>query len=125
MRTCNRNKRPIWFANFYKSEPSKDEHGKESGEQRTTYTAPEKLMTSVAYASTDTEVAMFGVKANDLIKILLPADCTKIKENSVFWFEVEPPTSYKPAEPRNNFMYAGAMRGVDTTIIYAKRVVVR
>lgn len=122
MRICNRNKRPLWFANLYKTEPLKDEYGNETGESKYYYTAPEKIMANVAYASSDSELAMFGAKLNDLIKILLPDSFTKIKDHSVFWFGVEPPTSYNPAEPRNNFRREGAMAGIDVTVIYAKRV---
>ena len=80
MRICNRNKRPLWFANLYKTEPLKDEYGNETGESKYYYTAPEKIMANVAYVSSDSELAMFGAKLNDLIKILLPDSFTKIKD---------------------------------------------
>lgn len=122
MRICNRNKRPIWFANLYKTEPLKDEYGNETGESKYYYAAPQKIMTSVSYVSSDRELAIFGTKLNDLIKILQPANDNKIKDHSVFWFEAEPPTPYNPAEPQNNFRHEGVMSGVDVTVIYAKRV---
>lgn len=123
MRLLRRNKQILWYANLYKVRALKDEYGNETPEKSVEYNAPERIMANVSVVDSDVELSMFGAESKDMIRICVPLN-TPIKENAVFWYGADPPVSYIPNTPRNNFAYAGSKRSLNTLLIYAERVYV-
>lgn len=90
VRTQNRNKTPIWYANFDGMKPITviDEYGNtlETGESAISYTDPIKLFANVSPARGESASRQFG-EFEDYDKVIVFAGKSPVTETSVFWID--------------------------------------
>ena len=90
MRTLNRNKTRVFYANYQGETPIKDEYGNMTGEYEISYTNPADVCANVSAARGEVTTQMFGnVESYDRVIVLddpqFPIDMT-----SVLWIDTLP-----------------------------------
>ena len=90
MRTLNRNKVRIYYANYIGKTPIKDEYGNLTGEYEISYDRPFALMANVSAARGESTTRQFGedVRYDRIIVIDDPA--FPIAETSILWIDTPP-----------------------------------
>lgn len=87
MRTLERNKQTVYYANLDRVTPLRDEYGNETGQFETHYTKPVELRINVSAAKGETSLRQFG-ESVDYDRILVTTDMTlPITESSVLWID--------------------------------------
>lgn len=118
MRTLNRNKRKIYYANRVSETPLYDEYGNETGEVIPLYGATTELMCNVSATSGEEAVQAFG-SFTDYSRTICVSDVNcPITEDSIVWFGIDSsePHNYiivRKADSKNGIMYA--LREVSVT----------
>lgn len=111
MRSLNRNKRLIYYANRTGEKVNYDEYGNETGEVTPTYGASTPLLCNISAASGGDEVQVFGsFTAYSRTIYVSDTDCP-INEDSIVWFGVNPPKPHnyivvRKADSKNGILYA-------------------
>lgn len=111
MRTLNRNKRQIYYANRVSETPMYDEYGNETGEVIPIYGVITPLRCNVSAASGGEAVQAFG-NFTGYSRVLCVSDTScPITEDSIVWFGAEPskPHNYIvvcKADSKNGVLYA-------------------
>ncbi len=112
MRTLERNKQTVYYANLLRATPIVDEYGNETGQVRTQYTKPVELKISVSAARGETYLRQFG-ESLEYDRVLISSDLDlPITESSVLWIDqldLTKPHDYvvkKVARSLNSVSYA-------------------
>jgi hypothetical protein len=111
MRTLNRNKRLIHYANQVSEIADQDEYGNLTGETTPIYGATNELYCNISAATGVDAVEAFGSFTNYSRTICVAdVDCP-IDEKSIVWFGVTPPKPHnyivvRKADSKNGVLYA-------------------
>ncbi len=122
MRLMQRNKQPIWYANYESKKEIIDEYGNSTGSYEIKYTKPKRAMWNVGVIDSDAEVAMYGFNANNVIRVIADKKNFPLNESSVIWYGITPKlntdgTTYTPY----NYNKIVIRSTLNTTIFYAQR----
>ena len=90
MRTMNRNKILIHYANYRDKKPIKDEYGNLTGEYETTYGNPVAVKANVSAARGEATTRQFGDDVSYDRVIVLDDPKFPVKESSRFWIDTPP-----------------------------------
>lgn len=85
MRTLNRNKQPLWYANYEDLVPQYNEDGFEIGYGHG-YTQPVKLMANISAAKGEAATRQFG-EQDKYDKTIVIAGGSPVSETSVMWID--------------------------------------
>ena len=111
MRSLNRNKRSLYYANYVRDKRIFDEYGYETGESTPVYDDPVELRCNVSAASGEDAVEAFGsFTAYNRVVCVADTSCP-LDEKSVVWFGVstDEPHNYivtRKADSKNGILYA-------------------
>lgn len=111
MRTLNRNKRQIYYANRTSEVKLYDEYGNETGESTPIYGATTQFSCNISAASGEEAVQAFGNFTGYHRTICVSDAACPIDENSIVWFGVTPPKPHnyivvRKADSKNGILYA-------------------
>ena len=87
MRTLNRNKIRIYYANYHDKTPIKDEYGNLTGEYKITYDDPVAVMANVSAARGESTTRQFGEDVSYDRIIILDDPSFPIAETSILWID--------------------------------------
>ena len=90
MRTLNRNKVRIFFANYQSKTPLKDEYGNLTGEYEISYTNPTELCANVSAARGEATTRQFGDNESYDKVIVLDDPKFPITTTSILWIDTLP-----------------------------------
>ena len=90
MRTLNRNKIRIYYANYAGKTPIKDEYGNLTGEYEISYDRPFALMANVSAARGESTTRQFGEDVSYERIIVLDNPAFPIAETSILWIDTPP-----------------------------------
>ena len=90
MRTLNRNKIRIYYANYGGRTPLKDEYGNLTGEYKISYDRPFALMANVSAARGESTTRQFGEDVSYDRIIVLDDPAFPIAETSILWIDTPP-----------------------------------
>ena len=90
MRTLNRNKVRIFYANYHGKTPIQDEYGNLTGEYEISYTNPTEVCANVSAARGESTTRQFGEDVGYDRIIVLDDPNFPIAETSVLWIETAP-----------------------------------
>ena len=90
MKTLNRNKVRIYYANYRDKVPIKDEYGNLTGEYKILYDRPFALMANVSAARGESTTRQFGENVNYDRIIVLDDPAFPIAETSILWIDTPP-----------------------------------
>ena len=90
MRTLNRNKVRIYYANYRDKVPIKDEYGNLNGEYKITYHNPVPVMANVSASRGESTTQQFGEDVSYDRVIVLDDPNLPILETSILWIDVTP-----------------------------------
>src|SRR5574344_583707 len=123
MRLCERNKQPLWYANYVSHTEIVDEYNNATGEYTITYSAPTKAAWNVNVVESDSDVAMFGVQAFDTIVGVAEKDGFPLSETSILWYGVTPEIKQDgTTDTAHNYRVVGIRPSLNTVRFYAQRV---
>lgn len=110
MRSLQRNRRTIYYANFVSSQPAVDEFGNETGERIVEYGEPELLRVNISSASGEAVAEVFGSFTDYSRTISVTGPCPLV-EGSHVWFGIstDKPHNYevvRAADSLNGTMFA-------------------
>ena len=111
MRSLNRNKRSIYYANYVRDELIYDEYGNETGETNPVYDDPVELLCNISATSGEDAVETFGsFTAYSRVVCVSDPRCP-LDEKSIVWFGVstDEPHNYivtRKADSKNGILYA-------------------
>ena len=111
MRSLNKNKRRIYYANRLAETPLYDEYGNETGESVPNYGPAKPLDCNVSAASGEEAVQAFGSFTGYTRTICVSDTDCPMNENTIVWFGVNPPKPHnyvitKVADSKNSVIYA-------------------
>ena len=90
MRTLNRNKIRIYYANYHDKIPIRDEYGNLTGEYRIAYGNPVAVMANVSAARGESTTRQFGEDVSYDRIIVLDDPAFPIAETSILWIDTVP-----------------------------------
>ena len=90
MRTLNRNKIRIYYANYSGKKPLRDEYGNMTGEYEISYENPVSVMANVSAASGESTTRQFGEDVRYDRIIVLDDPKFPIAETSILWIDTLP-----------------------------------
>lgn len=90
MRTLYRNKTRIYYANYLRKVPLKDEYGNLNGEYKVVYGDPFPIMANVSAARGESTTRQFGDDIRYDRIIILDNPAFPITETSVLWIDTLP-----------------------------------
>ena len=90
MRTLNRNKIRIFYANYRDKIPLRDEYGNRTGEYKISYTNPIAVCANVSAARGEATTRQFGDDVRYDRVIVLDNPSFPISETSVLWIDTPP-----------------------------------
>lgn len=122
MRTLNRNKQTLWYANYSSTEILEDEYGNELG-TKVIYGKPASAAWNVGVIESDAEVQMFGVNAVDVISVVAEKDDFPLTETSVLWYGVTPEIKQDgTTDTAFNYRVVGIRRSLNELRFYAQKI---
>ena len=123
MRLLNRNKQPLWYANFTGRTELIDEWGNSTGQHELIYTNPTRVEWNVNIVGSDYEVEMFGVDAVDTIVMVVRNGDLPLTETSILWYDVTPNIKQDgTTNTPHNYRIIGIRKSLNFTKVYAKKV---
>jgi hypothetical protein len=123
MRLLNRNKQPLWYANFADKTELIDEWGNSTGQYELTYSNPVKAEWNVNTVDSDYEVEMFGVDAVDTIVMVVRNGDLPLTETSILWYDVTPNIKQDgTTDTPHNYRIIGIRKSLNFAKVYAKKV---
>lgn len=134
MRCLNRNKAPVWHAQYSGQTEIIDELGHRTGQYRVKYGKPAKIMANVSAAKGESATRQFGNEESYDRVIVLDNPNTVIDENSVLWIGTEPRRDKSgniavdekgDVLTPHNYIVRRVARGLDSASIAIGRVNVR
>ena len=114
MRTLDRNKQLIYYANLIGETDVIDEYGQFTGETTTEYSEPMPLRVNVSPARGEASIELFGTDLNYSKTIVTDKDYG-INENSIMWVD-------KPTTEPHNYIVVSVAKSINS-ISYAIREV--
>ena len=120
-RLSQRNKQPVWWANYVSISPTYDDFGNENG-NAITYTTPRKAMWNVNVVDSQSEVEAFGINATDALRIAAEKDGFPLAIGSILWVGKEPDATYDSESPHHNFAVVGVKSSLNELVFYARKV---
>ena len=90
MRTLNRNKICIYYANYHDKTPIRDECGNLTGEYQITYGNPVAVMANVSATRGESTTRQFGEDVSYDRIIVLDDPSFPIAETSILWIDIVP-----------------------------------
>lgn len=115
MRTCQRNKRPIYYALFTGQADVIDADGFYTGEKSLTYGTPTKAKMNVSGGRGVAEIELFGID-NPFTRTAVTDDLeTNFNTDTIFWFGIEPGDT-ATAIP-HNYRCTGVSRTINQVVI--------
>ena len=114
MRTLDRNKQLIYYANLIGEADVIDEYGQFTGETTTEYSEPMPLRVNVSPARGEASIELFGTDLNYSKTIVTNKDYG-INENSIMWVD-------KPTTEPHNYIVVSVAKSINS-ISYAIREV--
>ena len=90
MRTLNRNKIRIFYANYRDKVPLKDKNGNQTGEYRVSYDNPIAIMANVSAARGEATTRQFGDDESYDRIIVLDDPRIPIATTSILWIDTQP-----------------------------------
>ena len=90
MRTLNRNKVRIYYANYRDKTPIKDEYGNLTGEYSVSYDNPVSVMANVSAARGEATTRQFGDDQSYDRVIVLDDPKFPISTTSILWLDTQP-----------------------------------
>lgn len=114
MRTLDRNKQLIYYANLIGEADVIDEYGQFTGETTTEYSEPMPLRVNVSPARGEASIELFGTDLNYSKTIVTDKDYG-INENSIMWVD-------KPTTEPHNYIVVSVAKSINS-ISYAIREV--
>ncbi len=111
MRSLNRNKRKIYYANRLGDTPHIDEYGNETGETTPMYSTAKELWCNISPSVGEEAVQAFGNLSGYSRTISVSDRNCPMDENSVIWFGVNPTDRHnyiviRKADSKNGILYA-------------------
>ncbi len=111
MRSLNRNKRSIYYANRISETENVDENGYMTGEVTTNYEEPTPLSCNVSASSGEDAVHVFGDFTSYSRMIFVADNNCPIDEDTIVWFGAAPPQPHnyivvRKADSKNGILYA-------------------
>lgn len=111
MRSLNRNKRQIYYANRIGEVANLDEYGNETGESTPAYGNAVQLHCNISAATGEDAVRAFGNFTGYSRTICVSDTDCPMDEESVVWFGVNPPEQHnyivvRKADSKNGILYA-------------------
>lgn len=138
MRTQNRNKTFIWYANFVGKIPvqAKDEYGNpitdeygnpiQTGESETIHTDPVRMMANVSPARGESNARMFG-ESEDYDKVIVFAGTSPVSETSILWIDNLVDKEIPQVDGVNvphNYIVQKVAESLNSTSLAVKKVIV-
>lgn len=93
MRTLDRNKQKIYFANLIGQADVIDEYGCFTGETTTEYSEPVPVKVNISPARGEASIELFGTDLNYTKTIVMDKDYG-LNENSILWVDKDPSEPY-------------------------------
>lgn len=90
MRTLNRNKIRIFYANYRDKTPLRDEYGNLTGEYHLSYDKPVQIMANVSAARGEATTRQFGDDVRYDRIIVIDDPTLQITETSILWIDTLP-----------------------------------
>lgn len=87
MRSLMRNRRPVQYCNFVRTEFEENEQGKKTGKKKTVYGDVKTIYVTVSAPNGSVTLAMFGTDENYEKTLVLDKTDIDINENSVLWVD--------------------------------------
>lgn len=123
MRLCERNKQPLWYANYASHTEIIDEYNNATGEYTITYSSPTKAEWNVSVVESEAEVAMFGIQAIDTIVGVAEKDGFPMTETSILWYGITPTIKEDgTTDTAHNYRVVGMRSSLNAVRFYAQRV---
>jgi len=123
MRLCERNKQPLWYANYASHTEIVDEYNNATGEYTITYSSPTKAEWNVSVVESEAEVAMFGIQAIDTIVGVAEKDGFPMTETSILWYGITPTIKEDgTTDTAHNYRVVGIRPSLNTVRFYAQKV---
>lgn len=123
MRLCERNKQPLWYANYASHTEMVDEYNNATGEYTITYSSPTKAEWNVSVVESEAEVAMFGIQAIDTIVGVAEKDGFPMTETSILWYGITPTIKEDgTTDTAHNYRVVGMRSSLNAVRFYAQRV---
>ena len=119
MRTLERNKQKIYFANYIGKSTMTDENGLLTGETVASYTVPTEAKVNVSAARGDVNIDLFGTDLNYTKTIATDKDLG-IDENSILW--VDKNAYQGSVVTSHNYIVASIAKSLNS-VVYAIRKV--
>lgn len=119
MRTLERNKQTIYYANYTGKTDIYDENGLYTGVKAPTYTDPVKIKVNVSASRGQAEIDLFGTDLNYTNTITIDNDYG-IDEHSILWFGKEPYLNNELTP--HNYIVVSVAKSLNS-IVYAIRKV--
>lgn len=111
MRTCQRNKRTIYYALYNGLTEVVDGDGNYTGEQAVSYATPVQTRMNVSGGRGQAEIELFGVD-NPFTRTVVTDDLTTpFNTDTVFWFEMA------PTQGAHNYRCTGVARTINQVVI--------
>lgn len=114
MRTMERNKQTVWYANCTGKEEILSD-GRRTGQYRVAYSTPVKLRANVSPARGSLSEERFGIHENYDRTIVTDQTDIDIGETSVLWVEAEPDSAW-------DYVAASIARSINSVTIAIRKV---
>lgn len=121
MRTLVKNKQVVYYSTYKSKTELKDDYDNATGEYAITYNTPVKTAWSVSCVDSDAEVEMFGIAAQDVIRITAKKLGFPLDEASILWFGKTPASTFVATAPDHNYVIAGIRPSLNELVFYARK----
>lgn len=90
MRCLNRNKAPLWYANYIGNKELLDEDGRKTGQYRLEYGKVNKIRANISAARGESSTRQFGDDENYDKVVVVEDPNVEIDEHSILWVGTTP-----------------------------------
>ena len=126
MRTLNRNKIRIYYANYRDKIPVEDEYGNLTGEYEISYTNPTEVCANVSAARGESTTRQFGDDVRYDRIIVLDTPNPAITETSILWIDTLPEIAEDGAtETPHDYIVKQVATSLNSVSIAVSKVTVR
>lgn len=115
MKTMERNKRTIWYANYAGKEETLSESGKRTGQFHVQYSEPIELRANVSPAKGSSDNELFGITESYDRTIVTDKMDINLSESSVVWVDAKPDTAW-------DYVVVRVARSLNSATIAIKKV---
>lgn len=122
MRTLERNKQTVYYANYMSQTALKDENGYETGQYHVVYTLPVEAKFNVSPAKGEATTEAFGKDLSYDKTIVANKDCP-ITETSVLWVDTMPTLSVEgETTTPHDYIVTGVAKSQNSVTIAIEKV---